>query len=220
MIKKVFCAIALALCVVSASAQDDKQNVLVVYGGPQFSMASVGGGYSSGSKFSYLGGLQYERNGVFGEDFGLYGGLEYTAKGVNGVEFVGSSREDDYGLNFLQLNLGVKYAKEIWGIEGFGEIGPYVAYGIGGSSSINGHDLDGNSFESLSVSGGSIYTDGGAGFSKFDAGFKVAIGAEFSGFRVMAGYQQGLIDIADSDLISNGYKNYGFFAAIGYGFKF
>lgn len=220
MMKKLFCAMVLALCVVSASAKDDKENVLVVYGGPQFSMATVGGGYSTGNKFSFLGGLQYERNGVFGEDFGLYGGLEYSAKGVNGVEFVGSSREDDYGLNYLQLNLGVKYAKEIWGIEGFGQIGPYLAYGIGGSSSINGYDLDGNSFESLSVSGGDIYTDGGAGFSSFDAGFRIALGAEFSGFRVMAGYQQGLTNIADDQLISNGYKNYGFFAVIGYGFKF
>ena len=31
----------------------------------------------------------------------------------------------------------------------------------------------------------------------------------------MVGYQQGLMNIADEDLISNGYKNYGFYAKVG-----
>ncbi len=61
--------------------------------------------------------------------------------------------------------------------------------------------MDGNSFDDLSVSGGSIYTDGGAGFNKFDAGFNVGLGAEYKGFRLMVGYQQGLMNIADEDSI-------------------
>lgn len=208
MIKKVFLAIAMVLCVANASAQDDKKNVLVVYGGPQLSTASNTGGVTG--KFSYLGGLQYERNGMFGEDFGLYGGIEYTAKGTKDFTFV-DGHKDDYNLNYVQLNLGVKYAKEIWGINGFGEIGPYVAYGIGGESEQGTTGYKGDSFGDYGEN---------FGFNNLDFGFRVAIGAEFSGFRVMAGYQQGLMNIADKQLISNGYKNYGFFAAIGYGFKF
>ena len=208
MIKKVFCAIALALCVVSASAQDDKNNQLVIYAGPQLSTASNTGGVTG--KFSYLGGFQYERNSLFGEGFGLYGGLEYTAKGTKDFTFV-DNHKDDYNLNYLQLNLGVKYAREIWGIDGFGEIGPYVAYGIGGESKQGYTGYKGDSFGDFGDN---------FGFKKLDFGFRIAIGADFSGFRVMAGYQQGLINIADDQLISNGYKNYGFFAAIGYGFKF
>ena len=65
-----------------------------------------------------------------------------------------------------------------------------------------------------------IYTDGGCGFKKFDAGINVGVGVEFSGFRIMVGYQQGLMNIADDQLIANGYKNYGFYAKVGYGFKF
>ena len=208
MMKKVLCAMALALCVVSASAQDDKKNVLVVYAGPQLSTASNSGGVTG--KFSYLGGLQYERNSVIGEGFGLYGGIEYTAKGTKDFTFV-DGHKDEYNLNYLQLNLGVKFEKEIWGIEGFGEVGPYVAYGIGGESEQGSTGYKGDSFGEFGDN---------FGFKNFDFGFRVALGAEFSGFRIMAGYQQGLTNIADDKLISNGYKNYGFFAAVGYGFKF
>ena len=212
--KKFFCAIMMAMFVTGAFAQDDdKQNVIVAYVGPQFSMATIGGGgFSTGAKFSFLGGLQYERNAVFGDDFGLYGGLEYSAKGVKDFMFL-DGHMDNYNLNYLQLNLGAKYSKEIWGIDGFGEVGPYLAYGIGGESEwgIFGYKCD---------SFGDFDFGKCLGFKKFDFGFRIAVGAEFSGFRIMAGYQQGLINVADKKLISNGYKNYGFYAAVGYGFKF
>ena len=217
MMKKIFCAIALTLCVVGVSAQDDdKKNVLVVYAGPQLSSASTGG---VSAKFSYLGGVQYERNSVFGEGFGLFGGLEYTAKGTKNFTWL-SGDKGNFDLNYLQLNLGVKYQKEFWGLEGFGQVGPYVAYGIGGKTKINGHKLEKNSFESLSVRNGEIWADGGAGFKKVDFGLRFAIGAEYSGFRLTLGYQLGLTDIADKQLVSNGYKNMGFFGSLGYGFKF
>lgn len=216
MIKKLFCAMAMAFCVVvSATAQDDKKNTVLIYAGPQFSTASATGGLTG--KFSYLAGLQYERN--FSEMWGVYAGAEYTSKGTNDFTFV-NGRKDDYSLDYIQLNLGGKFAKEIWGIDGFIEAGPYVSYGLGGSCKINGHEMDGSSFDDLSIRNGDIYTDGGCGFNKFDAGLNVGVGAEWSGFRLMVGYQQGLMNIADKDLISNGYKNYGFYAKVGYGFKF
>lgn len=220
MVKKKLCACALALCtVVCANAQDnnEKKSSVFFYAGPQVSTAKCGGGMSLSGKFSYLGGVQYEHN--FSEMWGFYAGAEYTSKGTKDLEFT-DGRSDNYTLNYVQLNLGGKFAKEIWGINGFIEVGPYLAYGLGGSCEIGGHDMDGNSFDDLSVRGDNIYTDGGAGFNKFDAGFNIGLGAEYKGFRIMVGYQQGLMNIADEDLISNGYKNYGFYAKVGYAFNF
>lgn len=220
MIKKMICVCAFALCaVVCANAQDnsEKKNTVLIYAGPQLSTATCGGGLSLGSKFSYLAGLQYEHN--FSDMWGFYAGAEYSAKGTKDFMFT-DGRKDDYNLNYIQVNLGGKFEKEIWGIDGFIEVGPYLAYGLGGSCKVDGNEMDGSSFDDLSVRGGYIYTDGGCGFKKFDVGFNVGVGAEFSGFRVMVGYQQGLLDIADENLISNGYKNYGFYAKVGYGFNF
>lgn len=220
MVKKMLCACALALCtVVCANAQDnnEKKSSVFFYAGPQVSTAKCGGGMSLSGKISYLGGVQYEHN--FSEMWGFYAGAEYTSKGTKDLEFT-DGRSDNYTLNYVQLNLGGKFAKEIWGIDGFIEVGPYLAYGLGGSCEIGGHDMDGNSFDDLSVRGDNIYTDGGAGFNKFDAGFNIGLGAEYKGFRIMVGYQQGLVNIADEDLISNGYKNYGFYAKVGYAFNF
>ena len=220
MVKKIFCAIALTLCVVGVSAQDsdDKKNVVLVYAGPQLSSASTGG---VSAKFSFLGGVQYERNSVFGEGFGLFGGLEYTAKGTKDFTWLDGGK-GDFNLNFLQLNLGVKYEREIWGFQGFGQVGPYAAFGIGGKTKFRGIEV--KSFESLhaETNGSYItyYDDGGAGFKKFDYGLRFALGAEYKGFRLTLGYQLGLADIADKQFISNGYKNNGFFASLGYGFKF
>ena len=219
MIKKVFCAIALALCVVSASAQDDKKSSLLIYAGPQYSTANSGMALST--KISYLAGLQYERDAVFGEDFGLFGGVEYSAKGVKDMTFFDGSQAT-FEMNYVQVNLGVKYTKEFWGIEGFGFAGPYVAYGIGGDAEFAGYELEDGSFGDVHAAGtGRFYTDGGAGMNKFDLGFNIGLGAEWKGFRLMAGYQQGLLDLADDHVIADGgFKNFGFYLKAGYAFKF
>ena len=117
------CACALALCaVVCANAQDnnEKKNSVFFYAGPQLSTAKCGGGMSLSGKFSYLGGVQYEHN--FSEMWGFYAGAEYTSKGTKDLMFV-DGRSDNYTLNYVQLNLGGKFAKEIWGIDGFIEVG-------------------------------------------------------------------------------------------------
>lgn len=198
--------------------KEEKKNALVVYVGPHFSMASISGGdINPSAKISYLAGLAYEHN--FKGDFGLVAGLEFAEKGTNDFLFV-DGRTDDYTLQYLQLNLAIKYSKEFWGIKGFGQLGPYVGYGIGGECKINGHEMQGGSFDDISVYDGDIYIDGGAGFKKFDAGIRVAIGVEFYNVRIMAGYQRGFVNIADSNLISNKYRNQGLFVTAGYAFKF
>lgn len=198
--------------------EEAKKNSLVVYAGPHFSMASIsGGGINPSAKISYMAGLAYERN--FKGDFGVVAGLEFTEKGTNDFLFL-DGRTDDYTLQYLQLNLAIKYSKAFWGMKGFGQFGPYVAYGIGGESKINGFELDGGSFDEISVDNGNIYTNGGAGFGKFDAGIRVAIGVEFYNVRITAGYQRGFVNIADSNLISNKYRNQGVFVTAGYAFKF
>lgn len=198
--------------------KEEKKNALVIYAGPHFSMASIsGGGVNPSAKISYTAGLAYERN--FKGDFGVVAGLEFTEKGTNDFLFV-DGRTDDYTLQYLQLNLALKYSKEFWGIKGFGQLGPYVAYGIGGDCSIGGHDMEKGSFDDLSIRGTDIYVDGGAGFSKFDAGIRVAIGVEFYNVRITAGYQRGFVNIADENLISNKYRNQGLFVTAGYAFKF
>lgn len=221
MIKKMIGALAFALCaVVCANAQDnnnEKKNTVLIYAGPQLSTANCSGGATLSGKFSFLAGLQYEHN--FSEMWGFYAGAEYSAKGTKDLLFE-DGREDNYNLNYIQVNLGGKFQKEILGIDGFIEVGPYLAYGLGGSCEVGGHEMDGSSFDDLSVRNYQIYADGGCGFKKFDAGINVGVGVEFSGFRIMVGYQQGLMNIADDQLIANGYKNYGFYAKVGYGFKF
>ncbi len=220
--KKLFCVMLVALgFAVSVNAQDEseKKSSLLIYAGPQLSTASCGGGATLSGKFSYLAGIQYERKGIFGEDFGLYGGLEYSAKGTKGLEVTGG-REDKHDLNYLQLNLGVMFAKEIWGIDGFAQVGPYVAYGIGGSSEVGDHEMSDGPFDDINPTSNGFYYDGGLGFKKLDVGLNIAVGAEFSGFRIMAGYQFGLTDIADEHYLTNGYKNNGYYAKVGYAFKF
>lgn len=217
MIKKVFLAIAMVLCVANASAQDDKKSSLLIYAGPQYSTANSGMALST--KISYLAGLQYEREGLLGEDFGLFGGVEYSAKGVKDMLFL-DGRQATFDMNYIQLNLGVKYAKEFWGIEGFGFAGPYVAYGLGGDAEFAGYDLEDGSFGDVHEAGSdTFYTDGGAGFNKFDLGFNIGLGAEWKNIRLMAGYQQGLLNISDEHVVDN-YKNYGFYLKVGYAFKF
>lgn len=193
----------------SAGAQEHKSQVYV-YGGPQFSMAKCGGNFSTGSKTSFLAGAQYERN--LTDLWGYFVGAEYSAKGVNDLLFT-NNKSADYSLNYVQLNLGAKIAKTIWGIDGMIEVGPYVAYGIGGSATHDGNELGDGSFGEFTDN-----YDGGAGFKRFDAGFNVAIGVERWGLRLMGGYQQGLLGIADKEYISNGYKNYGFYIKLGYAF--
>ncbi|MDY3945239.1 MAG: outer membrane beta-barrel protein [Prevotella sp.] len=218
MFKKFLCAIVLVCCVgttVNAQEKDSKKNQFVIYAGPQLSTAN--GGASLSGKFSWLAGVQYER--MFGEGgFGMYAGGEYTAKGIKDYKLYNlsdySSMKDEYNLNYIQLNLGVKYAKEIWGFNGFGEIGPYVAYGLGGSAKCDGYKMDDGSFGDWTST-----VEGGVGFKKFDFGINVAIGAEYNGFRLMVGYQQGLTDIA-GERLADGYKNYGFYAKVGYAFGF
>ncbi|MBQ2857371.1 MAG: outer membrane beta-barrel protein [Bacteroidaceae bacterium] len=211
MIKKFLSVLTLTLCfVLVAKAQEDnsRKNKVIVYAGPQLSTANCGGGVALSGKFSYLAGVQYEHD--LSDMWGFYAGAEYTSKGINGLEFM-DGHEDDYTLNYVQCNLGVKFEKEIFGIDGLAEVGPYVAYGIGGNSTQGSTGYEGNSFGEFGEN---------FGFKKFDAGINVGVGADFGGLRIMVGYQHGLMNIADEDLISNGYKNYGFYAKIGYGFKF
>ncbi len=218
MLKKLLFTSLLLLGSVAVFAADGeknevKKNALVVYVGPHFSMASIsGGGINPSAKISFTAGLAYERN--FYGDFGVVGGLEFTEKGTNDFLFV-DGRTDDYSLQYLQLNLAVKYSKEFWGMKGFGQAGPYIAYGVGGKCKINGYELQGGTFDEFTNQ-----VSGGAGFKKFDAGIRVAIGVEFYNVRITAGYQRGFVNIADENLISNKYRNQGLFVTAGYAFKF
>ncbi len=198
-----------------AAGEQAKKSALVLYAGPAFSMAAIDGGANPSCKISYLAGVAYERQ--FKSDFGFVAGLEYTEKGTDKFLYE-SGDEADFGLQYVQLNLALKYSKEFWGIQGFGQAGPYVGYGIGGKTEINGYKLD--SFKDVSSDGEMIYADGGAGFKRFDAGIRVAVGVEFHHIRIMGGYQRGFIDISDKLMIANKYRNEGFFASIGYAFQF
>lgn len=216
--KKIICAIALVMSVVCASAQDEKKSSLMIYAGPQYSTANSGAALST--KISFLAGLQYEREGIIGDDFGLYAGVEYSAKGVKDMMFL-DGREGNFDMNYIQLNLGLKYTKEFWGIEGFGFAGPYVAYGIGGDSEIGGNEFEDGTFGDVhSPSSGYFYYDGGAGFSKLDYGLNIGVGAEWKNIRLIAGYQKGFADISNDNVLSDGFKNYGFYLKVGYAFKF
>lgn len=230
---KLFLTSVIALFVSSSlSAQNydfdepEKANTIFFYGGPQASL-STGTGLDYGMKLSYLAGVQYERSGLM-EDVDLFAGLEYTSKGVKDMRMLtisGDYRNDSYTLNYIQMNVGAKYSTALFGIRGFGQMGPYVSYGIGGNTSLDGKEMEKGSFGEIDTDGELVYYRGGAGFKKIDVGLNIAVGVEFSNVRIMAGYQLGLINIADQAIfpsyggVIGGYKNQGVYLKLGYALK-
>ncbi len=68
-------------------------------------------------------------------------------------------------------------------------VGPYLAYGVGGKSTIKEYDIDGNVTESKA----DVF--GKDKWKRFDAGFSALLGAEYKKVSFNIGYDFGMVNI-------------------------
>ena len=138
---------------------------------------------------------------AFSESFYLEPGLYFTKKGTSydyDLGFLGSE-SIDMELYYLELPVLASYRFNFTDKFGLNlQAGPYAAFGLFGES---GEGVD--SF------------DEGV-FKKFDAGLRLATGAQFSAFSVSLGYDLGLMNISDAEEVDA--KTALFFVTLGYDF--
>jgi len=137
---------------------------------------------------------------AFSESFYLEPGLYFTKKGTSyDLEGYFSSESIDVDLYYLQLPVLASYRFNFTDKFGLNlQAGPYAAFGLFGES---GEGVD--SF------------DEGV-FKKFDAGLRLATGAQFSAFSVSLGYDLGLMNVSDAE--GGDAKTALFFVTLGYDF--
>jgi hypothetical protein len=99
-------------------------------------------------------------------------GLEYIGKGA---KFSGTG----INLNYLEIPLDVVYHYPLGEGNLHGGLGPYFAYGVGGSTG-----------------GINSYGEQNGGFKRFDAGLNVVVGYTFNnGLAIDLGYDLGLANV-------------------------
>jgi hypothetical protein len=136
-------------------------------------------------------------------DVYLLTGLELSQKGAK-QELLGIKASTSP--LYIQLPVKVGYKIEIAdGTYFVPQAGPYVAYGVGGKSSIAGIKTD-------------AFGDDGT-FKNFDFGLGVGFGLDLDHFNLTIGYDIGLTNIAkDIPLIKYSEKNGNLFVTLGYKF--
>lgn len=107
--------------------------------------------------------------------WGFKFGLEYIGKGAK-FPFAGSN--NTIPLNYLELPLDLRYHYPLGPGYLHGGVGPYFAYGVGGS-----------------VDGISVYGENNGGFKRFDAGLNFQVGYNFHGVVLDLSYDLGLANI-------------------------
>ncbi|HPH62614.1 MAG TPA: porin family protein [Paludibacteraceae bacterium] len=142
---------------------------------------------------------------AFSESFYLEPGLYFTKKGTSyDLEGYFSSESIDVDLYYLQLPVLASYRFNFTDKFGLNlQAGPYAAFGLFGSC---GEDENGDDVSS--------FDDGN--YKRFDAGLRLATGAQFSAFSVSLGYDLGLMNISDAEEVDA--KTALFFVTLGYDF--
>jgi len=200
MLKRLFIALAGMVLALPAAAQYNsgsfEANEASIYYGVRMGVGSnwlCGGGNSSSQVGMNLGGVLGMRV-VKSEAVFLESGLYYAQRGGKG----------DMGkvhLNYLELPVLIKGGFAVTNdfiLLPF--IGPYFACGISGQSTHS--DGDGHEVKNSS------YDD----FKRFDMGFKLGCGAEYSLFYLELGFQFGVQDISKSEQTARNrslYANFG-----------
>lgn len=169
---------ALMVCGVSTvSAQVEKGLRYGVTAGLNTSTTDADG---TKSKIGFHVGARAEYN--FSESLYATASLLYSHKGykIDGW--------DDYKANAGYLEIPVM-AGYRWtlnnGLSIFGETGPYFAFGICGKEKADGYE-DADFF-------------GDEGAKRFDAGWGIAAGVEYSKFQIRVGYEFGFTKLWDVD---------------------
>jgi len=132
--------------------------------------------YGDDNENSYVEqGIRFDPNKSLDGGFAAIGfGIEYIGKGAKLPEANGK-----IGLNYLEVPIHFLYHYPIGSGNAYGGIGPYFAYGVGGS--------DG---------GESNFGENNGGFKRFDAGAGFMLGYKLNiGVSLDAGYDLGLANI-------------------------
>jgi hypothetical protein len=170
------------------SAQEDNLT-LGVKGG--FGMSTFQDTQHTKSKPGLVAGVTVDYNIASG--LYILSGIEYIVKGtkVDG----GGGNGDRANLNYLQLPVHIGYKYELMpGIKLVADIGPYLAYGIGGEIKYkaigNTEAYETNSF------------DNGV-YKRFDLGMGLGVGAEVNQINIRIGYDYGMLKIQDFSAVKD-----------------
>ena len=180
--KKFFAVAILALATLSINAQDFKKFRF----GPTAGM-NVAKVSDASSRIGFNVGARAEYN--FSDNFYLGSGLLFTQKGfkVKGLMPNGADLKATPCYLEIPINAGARYNfNEKVSI--FGEVGPYIGFGIAGKYKAEGYDSN------------KFFGDEGAFFTgenakRVDFGLSFAGGVEFAKFQLRVGYELGLTKV-------------------------
>ncbi len=139
-------------------------------------------------------------------------GLIFSSKGFSSsIGGVLSNFSSKTRLYYLNIPLTAKAAYKIGGIKVFGNIGPYVGYGLSGKISSNANILGVSVLDESEVEWGEE-----GDFERLDYGLTFGAGVEFGKFSVGASYELGLANIAPSSYVETNNR----VTSISLGYKF
>lgn len=175
-------------------------------------------------KIGYQIGLSAEY--AVSDGFYLQSGVFFKTKGIRLKGKTGTSEDEAYwsqsiNLQYLQLPILATYKIELVSdTKVFFNVGPYIAYGIGGKSTIKERYL--NSTRTNEKRNTDSFGDNR--MKKIDYGLKYSIGLEYEKFVFEWSYELGLVDIGsdnseiNSILNDKRFRNQGLALSVGYKF--
>ena len=148
---------------------------------------------STNAKFGFNAGILTDIG--LTHNMGIRSGLFFTTKGFRMPEYTvsigeGSITTPAITTNLMYLQIPVHFAYKVDVAPGTRVVfhgGPYVAYGIGGSSRANGEKINNEA------------VCGDDGFKPFDFGLGIGVGFEFGRILTGIGWDMGLLNIANNN---------------------
>lgn len=125
-----------------------------------------------------------------------------------GAKYESDGEKGSVNLLYLNLPLTAKAKFDLGGIQLFGALGPYLAYGMSGKIKMDGED-------DYTVKWGSGDDDD---FKPFDAGLHLGAGVGINAIEIGLTYELGMASL--STYTENGYKELNRCLAISLGYKF
>lgn len=216
------CLVAIALLIGINTYAQDKPITFGVKAGVNLSNFGGDGADGMDAKIGFNVGLTVDY--ALTQDLYLLTGLEFTMKGgkdegsismvdptYGSISFTGKENDNPMYLQ-IPIHLGYKLAVTD-GTKIVFRAGPYVAYGIGGKTKLEGKFIK----DGTTIDLDDDYDFFGKDMAKrFDFGLGLGVGAEFGKIGATLGYDFGLVNIAPSDLAK--IKNMNAYLTLGYKF--
>ncbi len=175
--KRIFAVVALALMILTVSAQEDSK--ITVKAGVGLSSV-VGSDADTKTTFAYKVGASYDLG--LSENFFIIPGVEFATKG-----FKSDAVDGNISMSYLQIPIFAAYKFPISDNMKLAiKAGPYVGYGLFGS------DIE------WYGGGKTNIFDSDGGCDRFDAGVIAGVSLDFDQFMIGAEYSRGLKKL-DSD---------------------